>query len=317
MNKPICAFLCGLPGSGKSTWANTNKEKLNAVIHSSDAIREELGDINDQSKNDLIFKILHNRVKEDLLCGQNVIVDATGLNRKKRKYFIDYVLRNVPCEKVCVLFATPIISCRKNNRNRDRQVPDEVITRMYRGFNVPCRQEGWDDIKIVWYDWSKDNLVFDINKDVEKWKSINHDNPHHQLSVGDHMEKAYWHMFDKADCSYKDDPLLCFAAYMHDCGKPITKVFVDGKGNPSEVAYFYQHENVGSLISLFYLKELFEGELKFTDEEILYISLLIELHMRPYVWDKSSKAKERDRRLYGDSIIGHLLLVNECDRLAH
>ena len=33
-------MLCGMPGSSKSTWAESNKDNLNAVVHSSDAIRE-------------------------------------------------------------------------------------------------------------------------------------------------------------------------------------------------------------------------------------------------------------------------------------
>lgn len=57
-------FVCGIPGSGKSSWAEANKEKLDFVIHSSDAIREELGDINDQSKNELVFTTLHKRIKK-------------------------------------------------------------------------------------------------------------------------------------------------------------------------------------------------------------------------------------------------------------
>ena len=35
-------FLCGLPGSCKSTWAEAHNDELNAVIHSSDQIRAEL-----------------------------------------------------------------------------------------------------------------------------------------------------------------------------------------------------------------------------------------------------------------------------------
>ena len=67
-NKPILCFCVGLPGSGKSYWAEANKEELNAVVHSSDEIREELtGDVNEQSKNELVFSTLHKRVKEDLL----------------------------------------------------------------------------------------------------------------------------------------------------------------------------------------------------------------------------------------------------------
>ena len=42
MNKPTLFCLCGLPASGKSTYAKELSKKENATIYSSDAIREEL-----------------------------------------------------------------------------------------------------------------------------------------------------------------------------------------------------------------------------------------------------------------------------------
>lgn len=51
-------MMVGLPGSGKS-WYAGNKLP-NAVVHSSDAIREEiLGDVTDQSNQQLVFQTLH------------------------------------------------------------------------------------------------------------------------------------------------------------------------------------------------------------------------------------------------------------------
>ena len=71
-------MLAGLPGSGKSTYAEELVRKEGFVVHSSDKIREELGDVNDQSKNEQVFTILHKRIKEDLRSGKNVIYDATN-----------------------------------------------------------------------------------------------------------------------------------------------------------------------------------------------------------------------------------------------
>ena len=51
-------FFCmmtGLPGSGKSWYAEN--ELPNTVIHSSDAIRDELlGDVSDQNHQELVFQ---------------------------------------------------------------------------------------------------------------------------------------------------------------------------------------------------------------------------------------------------------------------
>lgn len=301
----------GLPGSSKSTWAEANKEELNFVIHSSDNVRSELGDVNDQSKNELVFNILHRRIKEDLLSGKNVCYDATSLNRKRRMNFINNELRDIPCEKICVLFATPIEICKNNNANRERKVPEEVIERMIRSFECPFVGEGWDDIQIVWWSYKKEGIEFDISKHLCKWRKISHDNPHHTLSIGDHMLKAD-SCYAEMDTNHL--PLLYDVIIMHDCGKPATKKFIDSKGNPSTTAHYYNHNNYGAYQSLFYLKELD----MYSYEEILYGSLLIELHMRPFLaWKQSDKAKEKDRNLFGDDTIKLLEIINQCDRAAH
>lgn len=307
MNKLI--FCVGIPGGGKSHWAETHKDELNAVIHSSDAIREELGDVNDQSQNNLVFETLHKRVKDDLCNGKNVIYDATNLSRKRRISFL-HELEKIPCEKICVLFATPWEIALANNFARDRQVPEDVMVRMIKSFEVPSKYEGWDDIQIVWYDYKNiSGFEYDFHDDIEKWRSVSHSNPHHSLSIGDHMIVTYNNALAKTD-----DFLLSLAAYMHDCGKIDVKSFVDSKGNTSEIAHFYSHENVSAYKSLFYLKDLFTSEyMKLSDYEIIYVSLLINLHMRPFVWEQSEKAKEKDRRLFGDDIIHQLEVLHECD----
>ena len=315
-------FTVGLPGSGKSHWAETHKDELNAVVHSSDAIRKEFGDENDQSKNELVFNTLHKRIKEDLLSGKNVIVDQTGINRKRRIHFLSNILKDVSCEKVCVLFATPYEICLKNNANRERKVPEDVIFRMYKNFEVPFIGEGWDDIQIVWWDWNKDGIEFDFYKDLDEWRTISQDSPHHTLSIGDHMISAsnhYTSMCKHYEDYSTEDRLLSMAILMHDCGKVFTKTFVNKDGSASEKARFFEHHNVGSYLSLFYLKEMFGYKvLDFTDDEILYISLLINCHMRHFMaYNDSNKSREKDRKLFGDDFMNKLDILHECDLVAH
>jgi predicted kinase len=302
---------CGIPGSGKSHWAETHKDELNAVIHSSDYIRAELsGDMNDQSKNDLVFKLLHQRIKDDLREGKNVIYDATNLKRKLRRAFLQE-LQNISCEKICVLFATPFELALARNFARDRQVPEEVLCRMYKSFETPWYSESWDDIQIVWADYKgMVGFEYNINADMEKWKKISHDNPHHRLNISDHMDAAYKYYIKNYNIH---SPHLDWAVYMHDIGKPWTKSFIDCDGNRCETAHFFEHQNVGAYLALFYLRDI-----GVPDEDILYISLLINLHMRPFLaYKHSDKAEAKDRRLFGDKIVDEVLILHECDKAAH
>lgn len=307
MSKPIIYMAVGLVASGKSTWAETHKEELNAVVHSSDAIRAELGDVNDQTQNDKVFRILHQRIKDDLKSGKNVIYDATNLSRKNRVHFLKNELNGIECEKVCILFATPWEECLARNFARERQVPEEVMIRMYKNFETPYYTDGFDDIQIIYSDiLGTYGFEYDICVDLEKWKKIDHKNPHHSMSIGNHMLAACDYIKDKTN-----DIRLITTTLLHDIGKESTRSWNAEKDHYT----YYQHHCVGSYLALFYLKRMYP---EWSEKDILYVSLLINLHMRPLLsWRESDNAKEKDRRLFGDDILQSLELLNESDIAAH
>lgn len=77
-------MMVGLPGSGKTTISKKLSKEYNAIIISTDELREELlGDVQDQSSNGLIFQEAIHRIIENLK-DKNVIFDATNINYKKR-----------------------------------------------------------------------------------------------------------------------------------------------------------------------------------------------------------------------------------------
>lgn len=147
--------------------------------------------------------------------------------------------------------------------------------------------------------------------DLIGWKNINHNNPNHSSTIGDHMILAAHNYY-----CYLADMRIYIALLMHDCGKIFCKEFIDSKGNVSEIAHYYNHENVSSYMSLFYLKDIYQNV--WTDDDILEISLLINLHMRPLnAWSQSDKAKQKDMVLFGDKIIKKLEIMNRYDKEAH
>ena len=79
--QPTMTMMVGLAASGKSTYAKKLANDTDAIILSSDAIRWELfGDETDQEHNQQVFQELHERAKECLCDGRNVIYDATNIS---------------------------------------------------------------------------------------------------------------------------------------------------------------------------------------------------------------------------------------------
>lgn len=303
MSKPYFVMMVGLPGSGKSTYAKELADEMRAVICSSDTIREELcGDENSQDKNEEVFKILHSRIKECLRKGVNVIYDATNINSKKRRAFLSE-LRNIPCIKKCVIMAVPFDDCCEQNKSRDRVVPYEVIERMYKNWNTPYWFEGWDEIEMKFKD------DFEITNVIGIWISdhmyFNQDNSHHSCSLGQHCALVGQDLV-------KNNLLHC-AGLLHDCGKPFTKSFINSKGEETDIAHYYQHHCCGAYDSLFF---------RYPDDvDRLDVSVLINLHMMPYFWEKDKeygeKTRQKYQKLWGNELYNNVMELHEADKKAH
>ena len=140
-------MLIGLPASGKSTYIKEHFD--DDIVFSSDKIREEcFGDVNDQTHNNEVFKKLVKLVKANLRNKKDAVYDATNINYKRRMHLLKDI-SHLNIKKVAIFMATPYDICLKNNQQRDRHVPEEVINNMYRKFNVPYYYEGWDEIVVI------------------------------------------------------------------------------------------------------------------------------------------------------------------------
>lgn len=308
--RPILLVLVGLPGSGKSRFC---KYQQGFAVHSSDSLRKELyGNESIQCNNEELFKILHSRIKQDLLAGWNVIYDATNINKKKRAAFLDE-LKHIPCQKKCVVFMTPYELCLKQNQNRERVVPDRVIWNMYLRWSPPDYSEGFDDILIVYnYGDSVNRMKYSVTyffEGEEGADNMDQGNSHHALTLGQHCRKAADYLAKK----YESDQTMYVAGLLHDVGKFYTKTNINARGFDDGNCHYYNHENVSSYLSFF-----FTDVMGMKKDDQIAVANMIFYHMRPYLsWMQSSKARDKDVRRIGEEMYLKIMALHEADLYAH
>jgi len=301
VEKPKLILLVGLVASGKSTIAKQLAEEYNAIIYSSDDLREELfGDINECNRNEELFKELKLRVKNSLSNGKNIIWNSTNLSYKKRKAILEE-MRKYNCKNICYLIATPYEECLKRNLHRERKVPEHVIKKMYMNINIPQYYEGFNKINIIYNTYKEYNSI----KLFDELDNINQENIHHTLTIGKHCKKCAEELTKHYDCNLK------FAGLLHDIGKKFCKSFKNNKGEETENATYYQHHFVSAYDSLFYLKDIEDG---ITIDDILEITNLIQWHMR--LFNETEKSKNKFINMVGQEFYDKLILLHEADKNA-
>ena len=296
-------MLVGPPASGKSTWAAAQHK----IVVSSDDIRDEYG-LNGQNKEDntKVFSIMHTRAIDAMKNKEDVIYDATCVSRRDRNGImqtINKMSRTYDVKKIAHVFLASPETLKKRNSVRSRVVPDFVIDRMLARFQMPIFSEGFDE---SWFHSSGEVMSFDQMLD-----GFTQDNPHHSLTLKDHLQVAALHV--------AGDPVLEHAAQWHDVGKLFTKSFTDSKGNPTNVAHYYGHENYGAYLYLLNnigQTEAYTGR-EFSRESSPYKAMLINWHMRPHVWDENPGVKEKDARLLSLKCLKDLEKLHSADLAAH
>lgn len=139
-------LLCGPSGSGKSTYAARLLDILTAwqspaTIICPDSIREELGDINDQSRNHMIFtQLVPTRMTGAQIQRKHIIFDSTACSRKARKGIIEHA-QFLGYRIEAHVFRAPFKTCQARNSVRERRVPIEVIVKQFAQWQEPTLDE--------------------------------------------------------------------------------------------------------------------------------------------------------------------------------
>lgn len=292
--------LCGLASSGKSTIGKAINKFYNGNYISSDEIRAELSYYEDQSRNDEVFKIFHKRIRDSLNADVITIADATNITIKSRRQIIDIAKRIPNVEIVCVLMATPYLTCVERDKKRSRSVGKEVLEKQLKRFQIPFYEEGFDDIVVVKtmpQSYSTNGYLTDA---IDKMVNFDQETPYHQHTLFAHsVGTAQKFAVNNVYLNLHDGALL------HDLGKLVTKTF-DDKG----VAHYYNHENVGAYE--YFIDRIYE-EPYWYPEDILNNTFVVNYHMMPFNW-KEPKTIEKYKKIFGEKKTEMLIYFNECDR---
>jgi len=148
-------LMCGIPGSGKSTWIKTHKHYFseNMAIISRDAIRFALLGEKDAyfSKEKEVWAEYINQSINSLENNTDTILDATHINESSRGKILRALgehLKDVEINAILINTDVKTAIERNNLREGLALVPETAIKNMYSQLTFPTLEEGFDHIYI-------------------------------------------------------------------------------------------------------------------------------------------------------------------------
>lgn len=133
---PRLHILVGIPGCGKSTFASSLTNCSTKLVSSDDLRAEIAKDVNDQSQNELVFKVFHNMIKFLLSTGYDVVADSTALDGFAREK-LRRIAEGEHADTHLYFFKNPQEALQRN-RTRERCVPMLVMQRMLDKYERAC-----------------------------------------------------------------------------------------------------------------------------------------------------------------------------------
>jgi predicted kinase len=265
----ILKMMIGLPGSGKSRFIKQHR-LVDEVIVNSINTPEELEE-----------------VKELLKQGKCIYYDDTNTTKEHREYIIKELKPYTLFIKGIFVYKS-LYQCYYWNSRREGQWSYEEIHDIYKNFNVPTLNEGFDSLVLEYDKDSEEHFyhrrfldkicdgelsLYDYHNFLKLTRNddcigVSQNSIHHTLSIDRHMYTTYKKLIEFGSTNQN----LLVASLLHDIGK-VECIMIDKDG----IHYhFPKHENVSAYLSIDTLNSL--GMKK---SNILEIAGLIQNHMTP------------------------------------
>ena len=298
MRRPKLTYLVGLPGAEKSKYARKLHDETGAEVIASDRVRNELRFQNPDIKENEVFCFINNKIIDNLRDGKDCIFDATNTKSANRTRLLKHTLRNVDCEKECIIVATPYNECIKNNYKRGCPVPNEIIDNMYKYWQTPAHFEGWNKIWIHYNnpEWMRMNgKPRDYLHDAFDFVDINKKSlGFYSTKVGNYLREHLTNAGYLRTTENWNNENLFLGAYLFGCGIPIC-----AKKDWSNV-----FPNVGAYEALF-----FKYEKKI---DPIYVSNLINYIKYPASWRSNDGSRKKAIIKYGKDFCQDLIDISNA-----
>lgn len=141
----MLVVMVGLPGSGKTTWADANFRH----VVSPDRIRlAEFGTAFDPRIERRVWSRARARVREHLARGNVVCFDATSVSIKRRAA-LGRLAEAAGVPAIAVWVRVPEDVAWERNVSRPRPVPAASFRQLVEAFEPPTVEEGFDAVLVV------------------------------------------------------------------------------------------------------------------------------------------------------------------------
>jgi predicted kinase len=134
-----CYIMCGISGSGKSTWIANNLVDFEVI--SLDDIRAEInGKRSCQKSRGQVLQLAKQRFKKALAEKRNLVWDATNTRKDFREPLIELAI-NYGALVTLVVFQLSAKSLKQYNHNRTFSVSDDVQQNQLKKFEWPWQSQ--------------------------------------------------------------------------------------------------------------------------------------------------------------------------------
>lgn len=154
-------IMCGVPGSGKSTFLNNHVNKDTSIIVSRDEIRFSIVKPDEDyfSHEQEVCKIFWKKINEGLASGKNVFADQTSLTKKSRAWLLQHIKGYHHANIVWI--DETLETCLERNEKRKgthAYVPPFKVNQMFNNFVEPTIKEGF--YRVFRYNSKEDKLTY-------------------------------------------------------------------------------------------------------------------------------------------------------------